>query len=217
MGIGNVVRVSLTGTLPSGEIWSVNPVWQIGGVSTAEDVSNEMALTMATAIIGLTIPANLLIIMSSQTKHTGARVEVRRWDGTLAAQAETSRATPVAGSGATGHPYQTSVVSSLRTLTPGASGRGRLYWPGTAVSIDNSTLRIAPATVTSFLAAVKAYLASITAALNVTLVNDAVLSVWSRTNASTAPVTSLTVGDVADVQRRRRDSLVESYSSLTMP
>jgi hypothetical protein len=41
--------------------------------------------------------------------------------------------------------------------------------------------------------------------------------VWSRTNASTAPVTSINMGDVCDVQRRRRDALLENYQALAFP
>jgi len=63
----------------------------------------------------------------------------------------------------------------------------------------------------------KTYLTSLTAAIAPSLVNAPVLSVWSRTQAGTHPVTSLQAGDVLDVQRRRRDSLIETYTSLSFP
>jgi hypothetical protein len=41
--------------------------------------------------------------------------------------------------------------------------------------------------------------------------------VWSRTNQGFANVTSLQVGDIVDIQRRRRDDLVESYQATSFP
>jgi hypothetical protein len=217
MAVANVIRVSLLGTLPGGEVWSVNPVWQIGGVSTAEDVSQSQAQTMADAIAALTIPTGVLNLMSNGCRHTGARVEARRWNGLLAAQAEKIRAAPVVATGTGAMPFQASLVTSLRTAGLGGSGRGRIYWPATGANLTSTTLRPDTAFITSSLAGVKTYLTSITAALNVTLTNDAVLSVWSRQLQQTNPVNQLQMGDVIDVQRRRRDNILESYSSLTFP
>jgi hypothetical protein len=203
--------------MPNGEKWSVNPVWQIGGVSTAEDVSADQCMTMATAIDALTISSGLTNLIPSSCYFSGTRVEARRWDGTLSSQAEHARAAPVAGTGTSPHPFQTSLVLSLRTGTPGASGRGRLYFPATGAAINVLTLRPSSALVSSALLGAKTLLTSITTALNVTLVNDAVLSVWSRNGASTAPVNSIQMGDVFDVQRRRRDALLEAYTTSTYP
>lgn len=217
MAVANVIRLSILGTLPGGEKWSVNPVWQIGGVSTAEDVTSDEALTMATAAAAAAVPTGLAAIMSSTTFLTGIRLEARRWDGTLAAQAEALKGTAVAGTGPQGNPFQTSLVSSLRTAGVGASGRGRLYWPATGIPIVIAPLRPNSTTMSTTLTAIKTYLTSLTAALTPTLTNAPVLSVWSRTHGSTLPVTSIQCGDVMDVQRRRRDSLIETYNSVAWP
>lgn len=217
MAVANVIRVSLLGAMPNGEVWSVNPVWQIGGVATSEDITAEQCLAIATAIGAINIPTGLLNMQSSSTTHTGCRVEARRWDGELAAQAEFIRIAPVAGSGTTQHPFQTSMVASLRSLTPGARGRGRLYWPATGLTLVSTTLRPLNTAVTSGLSGTKTYLTSIQQAINVSTVNDPILSVWSRTSGTTAPVTSIQMGDVLDVQRRRRDSLIETYQSVAFP
>lgn len=217
MAVANVIRVSIMGTQPGGEVWSVNPVWQIGGVSTAEDVTPEMCLAMATAIDALTIPAGLLAILNQFSNFNGTRVEARRWDGTLSAQAEHVR-TPVYGTGTTSTlPYQSSLVASLRTAGFGGSARGRLYWPATGVPLTAATFRVSSSNVTSALAGVKTYLTSVTTALDASLVNSPVLSVWSRTNNSTQPVNSIQMGDVIDTQRRRRDKLPEAYLSTSFP
>lgn len=217
MAIANVIRVSVMGTQPGGEVWSVNPVFQIGGTSTSEDVTPEQCLEIATAIDAITIPAGLLAILNQFSNFNGTRVEARRWDGTLAAQAEHVR-TPVYGTGTTSTlPYQSSLVASLRTAGFGGSSRGRLYWPATGVPLTASTFRVSSSNVTSALAGVKTYLTSVTTALEATLVNDCHLAVWSRTNNSTQWVNSIQMGDVIDTQRRRRDSLPEAYLSTSYP
>jgi len=217
MPIANVIRVSIIGSMPSGELWSVNPVWQIGGVSTSEDISADEAQTMATAIAAIAPATGILQQFSTSTTISGCRVEARRWDGTLAALAEGVKAAPAVGSGTSQHPFQTSIVSSLRTGPPGASGRGRLYWPATGIVIASATLRPANSVVSSFLSGVKTYLTSIGNAIDVSTDNAPVLSVWSRVGATTKPVTSIQAGDVLDTQRRRRDSLIEAYQSLSFP
>jgi len=217
MAVANVIRVSIVGSAPGGEVWSVNPVWQIGGVSTAEDITTDEAATMATAVAAIVTPTPLLLAMNPGFRVVSARVEARRWDGTLAAQAEANRVSPGIGTGTAPHPFQTAVVTSLRTAGIGASGRGRLYWPATGMVLDASSNRPAAALVTSTLSGMKTLLTSITAALDVTLTNSPVLSVWSRKNLSTLPVNQIQMGDVLDVQRRRRDQLIETYQSLAMP
>lgn len=217
MGVANVLRVSIKGAMPGGEVWSINPVFQIGGISTAEDISTDQATAMATAVTAVTIPSNLRLAQNSGTTWTGTRVEARRWNGDLAAIGEAVRATPTAGTGTSPHPFQTSLVISLRTAGVGASGRGRMYVPATGLAIGTSTLRPTSATLTPILADVKSYISSVAAALNGVTTNDVVLSVWSRLHENTQPVTSLQVGDILDTQRRRRDTQVETYITTTIP
>lgn len=213
--MANLLRISLLGQMPSGEEWSVNPVYSVGA-DFGLPVSNTQAQTIATAISGVTIPTGVRNMQTTSVTHTGVRVEARELDGTLEALAEATRVAPITGSGSTPHPFQTSAVSSLRTGTPGASGRGRLYWPATGVDISPATLRPTSTNVTSFLTGVKTYLSGIEAAIEVTLTGVA-LCVWSRKNLELYPVIALQMGDVLDVQRRRRDTLVEGYSNLTYP
>jgi hypothetical protein len=56
----------------------------------------------------------------------------------------------------------------------------------------------------------------IDAAIKATLTGVS-LAVWSRKNSNAANVTRLEAGDVLDVQRRRRDSLLEVYSASVWP
>lgn len=218
MAVANVIRVSILGTLPSGEVWSVNPVWQIGGVSTAEDVSPSQANAMAVAVAGVAVPTSLLNMLASSCAVTGARVEARRWDGTLAAQGEALKASPQIGTvGAGGHSYQTAAVFSLRTGGVGARSRGRLYWPATGVGLAIANLRPSGPQILAYVQAMSTYLTSITTALDITLTNSPILSVWSRLNAATTPVNQIQIGDILDVQRRRRDQLIETYQTVSFP
>jgi hypothetical protein len=213
--MARILRVSLFGAMPSGEEWSVNPVYNIGGDFGVDPTPAEMT-TIANAIAALSVPAALLSTWSTSTSLVGARVEARDYDGTLSVLAEAVKGTASAGTGATPHPFQSAIVSSLRTVTPGASGRGRLYWPATGVALQATTLRVLNTQVANILAAVKTYLSSIETAIEVTLPGVS-LVVWSRTKVTAYPVTSIQMGDVLDVQRRRRDVAIEGYSATTYP
>jgi hypothetical protein len=213
--MANLLRISILGSLPAGEVWSVNPVFQVDDASTSTDFTKVQAV--ATAVAAIVMPAGLRAVMSTTTSWTGVRVEGRKWDGTLEAQAEAIKGTPTPGTGNAPHPFQTSMVSSLRTSTAGPSGRGRLYWPATGVQIDINTLRPSTATVGGFVTGVRDFLVSINGAVRVTYPGAVGLNVWSRKQLTGHLVTKILGGDVLDTQRRRRDTTVEGYTTLGFP
>lgn len=210
-----LVRVSILGQMPSGEVWSVNPVYRLGTGLDVPATATQLQAIVA-AINAIAVPTGLLQAMSSSTNVSGCRVEARSMDGTLDAIAEGARAVPAVGTGLAPHPFQTSLVLSLRTTTPGPSGRGRLYWPGTGVNIAAATLRLNSGVPASVLSGAKTFLSAIETAVETTL-GPASLAVWSRTTSSIHAVSSLQLGDVADTQRRRRDTLIEAVSVLPYP
>lgn len=212
--MASVVRVSILGTMPGGEVWTVNPCFFL--LDEPASVSSAEALAIATAVDALTIPTGLRALWNTNTFATGTRVEARSRTGLLEALGEHSRATAIAGTGVQNHPYQTSVVTSLKSGFPGGQGRGRLYWPGTGAPITPSTLRIDATALGTALSAVKTYLAAIEGAVAASA-GPTDLTVWSRTGTAFHIVTSLRMGDVADVQRRRRDALNEAYQETTFP
>jgi hypothetical protein len=83
--------------------------------------------------------------------------------------------------------------------------------------LDAQTNRPSLGTVASALSGMKTLLAGVGTALDVTLTNSPVLSVWSRKNVGTQPVNAIQMGDVLDTQRRRRDQLIETYQGLSIP
>lgn len=213
--MADLVKVSIVGTLPTGEEWSVNPVFGIGGDFGVSTTPQQMA-DLVTAVNAITVPANLLQMFALNTNLTGCRVEARTKSGVLENQAEGLRGTAAQGAVSTAHPFQTAWVTSLRTTRPGGSGRGRLYWPATGVVLQNSDYRPSSATVSSTLTAVKAYLALIQAQVDV--IWDGVgLMVWSRERNELNAINQLQMGNILDTQRRRRDVLLETYTGAVYP
>lgn len=212
--MASVIRLSILGTMPGGEVWSVNPTWFL--LDEPTEVTGTEAQTIATAANAVVVPTGLRAILNTSSFFTGVRVEARHRDGTLEAQGEAVKAVPLAGTGAGNHPYQTSSVTSLRTATAGAKGRGRLYWPATGSGTTASTLRMDATTQTSLLSAVKTYLNLLTPTIAASA-GPAELSVWSRTTNGFSKVINLRQGDIFDTQRRRRDALAEGYQDLVFP
>lgn len=106
-------------------------------------------------------------------------------------------------------PPQCAIVVGLRTGTAGASARGRFYLPGTATNTVSTGGRIKPATVTDLLNGLGAYFQAINAGgYNV--------GVFSQTTHGFTPSPYIELGDVWDTQRRRRDTLVESRSTISI-
>jgi len=208
------VRVSILGASPNGEVWSVNPVFDPTGEfgSTVD----QTALDSAASAISLISPgAFLLTGLSTALTITGARVEVRD-DSTddLLAISVKPRATPLVGTNTPARGPQDAMVISLRTDTPGGSGRGRLYWPFLGIGVTTA-LRIHPTDQANALSGMATYLHAMESALATafpTIGFD--LAVRSRLTHTTPHVTRIQIGDVVDTQRRRRDKYIESYVSV---
>jgi hypothetical protein len=208
-----ILRVSLGGSMPSGEKWTINPCWSIGG-DFGIDVTPEQAQAAATAIIAVNPPSGITNAWTAATTLSQVHVEARTLAGVLEAQADATKTTPTPGTGTSALPFQSAYVVSLRTPGVGGRARGRLYFPATGVTLSSTTLRPSSPTPSSFLAAVNQYLGFIEAAIEPILSGTA-LCVWSRLSQNLNLVNKLQVGDILDVQRRRRDSLIENYVTAT--
>lgn len=214
-------RLSIKGSLGAQEVWSVNPVL---------DPSNEVDFdwnqtagdASALAIASIVPPEPLLVSMSSACRITGFRVELRdtAQAGFLGAS-EYTRPAPFQGTGLATKPPQSSIVASLRTASALASGRGRLYWPALGVNMDPTSLRLTAQTAKTLSDSFSSYLTDIANALRTSW--DAVpwvgvgVSVYSPTSKILTPVNRIQVGDVIDVQRRRRDRMPETYQITAYP
>jgi hypothetical protein len=214
------IRVRLTGTLPGGEVWSVNPAFnETTNVVTWDQLAGNAA---ALAVARIDVPTPLSNIRGGAAPGTGVRIERRSDAHVLIGAAETAWTRGASGATTSGLPPQTAMVISLRSTTPGSKGRGRLYWPATGAGLNTSTLRLANPTPAAAASAAATYLDAIATALKEGLepspsLIDYDLCVVSPTTGTKTRITRVEVGDVLDVQRRRRDRLVEAYASAPMP
>lgn len=211
------VRVSILGSMSGEEVWSINPVFDPTG-ELEVGIDQAKVDAAALAIANRTIPTSLLALLGPASSMTGARVEIRSdASDALLATSTQGRNTPVAGTGAVRLTAQSAVVLSIRTDTPGASGRGRLYWPAMGLTISNTSRINTPAAAT-IVGDFKNYLLGMRTDLATafpTIGFD--LAVRSKSTKTTPHAVRVQVGSVPDTQRRRRDHLAESYTSLTFP
>lgn len=211
------VRVSILGTTTGGEVWSVNPVFD----PTAEfpgGVNQGQLDAAALLIANRTLPTTMRQTISTAMSRSGARLEVRSdTDDSLIGISIQGSTTPTAGVGSPLMPPQAAVVVSLRTDTPGGSGRGRFYWPAMS-AVLSSGARLSGPTPAALLADFKTYLLGIRSDLAASFPTIGFdLAVRSKATHTTPHVTRIQLGDVIDTQRRRRDALPESYAALSFP
>lgn len=214
------IRVRLNGSLPGGEVWSVNPAFnETTDVVTWDQVAGQSA---ANAIAALAIPTALNDLRSAAGPGVSVRVERRSDSHELLGAAEANWTAGTATSVGARMPPQTAIVLSLRSTTPGSRGRGRLYWPALGAQVDASTLRLSVPTNTAAASAAATYLDGIASALKNALhptpsLIDLDLAVVSPTTGTKTRITRIEVGNILDVQRRRRDRMTEVYASAPMP
>lgn len=207
------IRVSINGTAPTSEVWSINPIYKFGDFDQPTPDFEDMQAA-AQAAADVTPGTNLRNMLTSVVNLTGARLEGRRVDGSLQVVAEATRTATLAGTGTPTKPYQTACVFSLRTTFPGARGRGRVYWPALGATMDSSNLRWAGTQQAAALAEMVTYLKAVGTAMATPLGFPAgSLNVWSRAGLTLHQVNLMSAGDVFDTQRRRRDRAIESYVS----
>ena len=210
------IRLGIKGTLPGGEAWSVNPTFDAFNSYQGIDASELNAVALA--VRAVSVPAVLRNLLSSAADITSFRVEGRNsaTDLVMAAEAAPSGGA-ISGTGSPSKPYQTSIVASLLTGFAGASNRGRLYWPALGAVIGTN-LRLSTPTPAAFAEAMANYLTAIQGAISgVAGFSDSTLVVYSPTTGTKRVVTEISVGDVLDIQRRRRDKAVESRVANVYP
>lgn len=209
------IRVTIKGELPGNEVWSVNPVFNT--IWTVVPSPAQMQ-AIASAIAGVTVPANLRNPLSTVAPIIGFRVEARSSSWALLGVGEAVPVAPIAGTTSPTKPLQSALVLSLRSDYPGASKRGRLYWPAIGQAISTSSLRVSATDCQNVADAAAVYLDGIAGAIKSVLAEtDPLLSVYSPTLGNSEAITSIWVGDVLDVQRRRRDEAPEVYSLASFP
>lgn len=121
-------------------------------------------------------------------------------------------ASPAGTAASTQLPLQCAAVVSLRTPFSGASFRGRMYLPAMALTALDTAGTFSAGTRTAITSSLKTYINSV-----VTASTGWEPVVFSRTLHSATVITKIDMGSVVDTQRRRRASLVESRTTVTIP
>lgn len=204
--------LQFSGTLPGGEVWSFG-LRSLGDSSTTTQAELQAIADDAQAAYS-TFHAVSANSMGSTVLFDLVTARIISTAGLTTLQAESSPVTPVAGAGAVAFPNQIATVVTLLTVTAGRRGRGRVYLASLGGSVA-STGRMVTTKRTSLVSTFKTFADAVNVALDTAITGDA-LAVQSQVVPSAAAVTSIRVGDVYDTQRRRRDSMVESYASATL-
>lgn len=204
-------KITWSGTLPGGEVWSsgCSFMGNFGSLVETFDQLDEWAGDLTASFTGNVLPTELRTLIGTTSTIDRVRAEYLDDDSTLLQAAE-SVVTPVAGVGTPTKPFQTSVVLSLLSGVPGRSNRGRMFWPAIGCVISTSTLRLSDPTAAEVAGdAVLLLQNAVTTAAALTTPATIVPAIWSRLNQTARMITAVEVGDVLDVQRRRRDRVNE--------
>lgn len=195
----------------------MSPVHGANGITDAETLQ-DVADGVAALQTGNVYPTALRAGLSAALNIYGVRVNAISDSGTLVAAAEHVKATPAAGQGSATRPLQ---VACCITLNAGAAFgrhyRGRIFFPALAGPVlSSSTLRISPTDRGSLASALETLLNEIGGVINAqsVFVPPYVPVVYSRATGQLLGVQNISVGDVLDTQRRRRDSLRENRTLL---
>lgn len=118
--------------------------------------------------------------------------------------------TPVAGSSTASSqlPPQLCVAMSLRTGARGPGGRGRMYLPLTGGNVISSG-SVTSANATAYAAGGKAFLEALHAAGVMPAIVNSGKQQYSAINR-------VSIGSLMDVQRRRRNNFVETYTTANL-
>ena len=218
------LKVIMEGTIPGGEAWSVGTSWGIFGLAPDtpdQSLTDGILAGLLTYSASNPLPTAFKQAMGIDLQFTTWRVEYRDEAERIMNVSIGVLPSPQAGIGTSSKSPQDAIVLSLRTSTPGPSGRGRLYWPAVGASLG-AGFQLSTPTPGSFVAAWKTWLNAIGGVMNayyasISSAKTVVLSVRSVKNHLNRNVNQLQVGSLMDTQRRRRASLIETYSNTSYP
>lgn len=191
-----------TGTLPGGEQFNTG----LHTVSPTADITAAMGIAIGFAQrlfldTGSGGTSYLSLCDVSTTVTTATVTELDPVTGKAIAKREQLVSGYVGTGVGNPLPQEVAVVLTLRTLTPGPSGRGRLYMPAPTVEQVGADARL-------ITAAQDKCLASILAGLDYLVLANYVPILFTKAKPNRSIVRA-DVGNVFDAQRRRRNKLIE--------
>jgi hypothetical protein len=192
--------------LPEGEVASCTMGWLADGSWV---LSPAMADAFGTR--GVALWTAIKDRYHGLVKYKGSRIAQYNTAGVTLHTYERG-VTPIDGTGTGDNlPTEVAVCCSLYTAQAGRRYRGRIFLPNVVSGQMTAYGRLATAAATDFAAGVAGYLNGFTA--------DTVpftSCVVSTTGQLLTPITQVSVGDIFDVQRRRRDALTEVRQTATV-
>lgn len=207
------VHVRLEGTLGVGnpERWSIGVNYAAAGGSGqgSQAVMQSLAADLANYLQTTTNAATAFSEMGADCRLTQVSTYGYNAFGPADAAGAALLSPARQGAGSTSKTFQTTRVISLQTGVPGARYRGRFYVPALSASISGSGVSTPPSGYLTAWAQVLSQAETVwTGSAPIEL------GVYSEVAAVVTPVTQLRVGDVLDTQRRRRESITETYTVL---
>lgn len=143
-------------------------------------------------------------------------------DNTLLTVAESTFLANVAGSANNPLPYEVAMCATWRTAVPGRRTRGRTFlggWAAAAIS-GQPEGRYTSTCVLQTRNGLKAFMAAMLSTATLDPGGETFITtpiVYSRTADTRTHITQLSIGNVPDVQRRRRTDLIEVDQTTPIP
>lgn len=147
---------------------------------------------------------------ATSTTFRGCTATLLDSAGRAAEVAESVPATPSSGSGTGVLPTEVAAACTLRTSRAGRSYRGRVFLGGFSSNVVNSSTGRFH---TTYLGQAQGVVLQFLRAMRTAGYTPVVLS---TTRSEATPVTAVDLGDVFDVQRRRRNGLGEVRARTTL-
>lgn len=224
----NVNRVTISGTCFTGaEIWSTG-FWMGSETAdagdpagSAEDIAGYWNAFFSTAANSVSSQYVTSQVKVSQHKASDGKVDLSKVDFY-------DLSPTVAGGGtSTALPPQITLAATLTSeLQRGTGSKGRMYLPGINVAVTNTSGKILSSYLGTLTTALKTMVDGINADADVpdrvilvsrgNKVTDVGTGDVHYINPKNANVTGLRAGDVYDTQRRRRNDLIETYTTRVL-
>lgn len=218
------LKTILRGSLGTVEVFSTSNSWGFFGIvpdTPNQEMVDQIAARLRTFTIPAQIPAGMRLLLSTAGELTSWRIELHAENETILSVAEILLISAIPGTGSPNKTPQDALVFSLRTSTPGARGRGRMYWPALQATLSASFQITAPVPAT-LAAEMRTWLNAIGGEMNAYFISIAsairvVLAVRSITDHVSRDINTIQVGSILDTQRRRRDNIPEAYVAVPYP
>ncbi len=216
---GNMVRCQINATIEGGEqmvhtffVKDVSPPSEGGLQELADGLVSKWGRFLSEPVPGLGATAGLFHNATKFNKVTVYRINPAT--GRAEDLAEAAFPAGTGGSGATALPSEVAVCATLLTGAPGRSARGRMYLGGFASNTLIATGRVNLSQCEQLAKALARFFREVRDIDVITGQADKwEPQVVSLKNTSARKITSVSIGDVFDVQRRRRNKLIETRQS----